>query len=1093
MSAGPANYRYPGPHFFRDHGLDRLLFCGRTSEATRLLQLVLAEDLVVIYAKSGTGKTSLINATLLEPLRGKHFLPVVARVNDLKVRPSASVFEAVRRQAAAEDLELVDGDPSSLLRYFQTVEIWREDVLITPVVILDQFEELFTIQPPEARRAFVHELAVAHGRDIDVRHTGSSVHDPSEDGRAPLKLVISIREDSLGELEELALNIPDILRNRFRLGPLSDAEAQDAIVKPAGVVDGRLATPPFEWDAATVTRLITFLHQRRVAGRVDVAPHLEPFQLQLICQHVERLVRDRAAARQPLAPIDYEKDIGGDTGARRIVRGFYEDQIESLATAHPRRRLRRLCEHGLITARGRRAMLDEQTILKDFKLAKAALDALVERHVLRAEPRGDEVRYEISHDTLLEPIVEARTERRDTRTKRVVAAVVTVLLVAGVTAGVLAQSDWYLHWRTRQEGAEFVNRLRGEKDSSVLSWAIALAWADQPVMAKQAVESIEERSIRAAGFLQMPGAFDAIDSDEGEPLIDSLFKSAMAIAQRVPSATDRVLLVIQIGSEAERLGRAEAATAAWNALPKMSATQPDAALLVAELLRNAGALSEKTSLSALRPQLARDIGANVLEMLTDPPADPDSTETRSPDKLAAAGDALLGALPAHDELAGQLVSALSLAPAKVRMPQERVIVAARVAATLAAHGRRADAARVLERALPDLAALDVNDRVETLAGFVWQFHMIGNAPAARQNAQALLRLVESSREVRAGTIAAAVSTLSPSKPDEPVDSELQAVVERLSRHALKLAGNEPSFDVVGTYSSLSRVSGTRVPRTLWLALAEKPDVDKTEVAAGLWMAGYRDEALALAKRLNPGQSAIALLRLAHLSEPSGRQALVEEVIAMARTLDSPLDRGGLLADGVAWYVHEKKWSEALALVVSEPDAKARQEMTVELLPGVRDETSARDVMAFVAGLPRLSPLPGTAQAQAAGGAAPDAVDFATRESVLRLTLLEAALRVRVLKGFDDAVRQDLVSTTEMARSLEAVSRQEWLVRLAKLAARHGDVPLARQLAAEVVDEGERLEIYASVMRASAARQNPELMERIYKNEPNILPKAGGRW
>ena len=74
--------RYPGSRPFADNDLDRLLFKGREHEKKALLHLILAEDLVLLYAKSGMGKTSLLNAGILEQLRDEEYFPVVLRLND---------------------------------------------------------------------------------------------------------------------------------------------------------------------------------------------------------------------------------------------------------------------------------------------------------------------------------------------------------------------------------------------------------------------------------------------------------------------------------------------------------------------------------------------------------------------------------------------------------------------------------------------------------------------------------------------------------------------------------------------------------------------------------------------------------------------------------------------------------------------------------------------------------------------------------------------------------------------------------------------------------------------------------------------------
>src|SRR5690349_12629749 len=68
---------YPGPQpFTRDQ---RDYFFGRDAEARELATLLVAERVVLLYSPSGAGKTSLIQARLLDALEQKRFevLPVV--------------------------------------------------------------------------------------------------------------------------------------------------------------------------------------------------------------------------------------------------------------------------------------------------------------------------------------------------------------------------------------------------------------------------------------------------------------------------------------------------------------------------------------------------------------------------------------------------------------------------------------------------------------------------------------------------------------------------------------------------------------------------------------------------------------------------------------------------------------------------------------------------------------------------------------------------------------------------------------------------------------------------------------------------------
>ena len=84
MSADPQN-PYIGPRTFRkDEGH---LFFGRDREAADLEALVASEKLVLFYAQSGAGKSSLLSARLIPSLEEKLFevLPVARLGGDAPV------------------------------------------------------------------------------------------------------------------------------------------------------------------------------------------------------------------------------------------------------------------------------------------------------------------------------------------------------------------------------------------------------------------------------------------------------------------------------------------------------------------------------------------------------------------------------------------------------------------------------------------------------------------------------------------------------------------------------------------------------------------------------------------------------------------------------------------------------------------------------------------------------------------------------------------------------------------------------------------------------------------------------------------------
>ena len=131
--------RYPGAQPFSDNEFSRKLFFGRDQASTALTDQILANRMVVVYAKSGLGKTSLLNAGVAPRLRDDRYLPLFVRVNDVEQGPFASVLDGIRSEAERQRVEYVRGTAGSLWSFFKTVEFWQGDLLLTPVLILDQF------------------------------------------------------------------------------------------------------------------------------------------------------------------------------------------------------------------------------------------------------------------------------------------------------------------------------------------------------------------------------------------------------------------------------------------------------------------------------------------------------------------------------------------------------------------------------------------------------------------------------------------------------------------------------------------------------------------------------------------------------------------------------------------------------------------------------------------------------------------------------------------------------------------------------------------------------------------------------------------
>jgi tetratricopeptide (TPR) repeat protein len=411
--------RYPGTRPFSDSEEDRRLFFGRSQETERLFLRVLSVDLLVLFGRSGLGKTSLLRAGLFPRLRSKEYLPVTVRLNTPGEPVGTTVARAIDRACEAEGLDPPKVAAADLPMVLAKTIVWRKDVLLTPVLVLDQFEEVFTLHDPGFRTQVANEIGALVFRRGNAGESGTRAS-------FPFKLIISLREDFLGALEEMTAQVPNLFHERIRVQPFGEAAAREAITGPAAVEDvsgAPFTVAPFAYAPELLDEILGYLR-----GSFGV---IEPFQLQLLCRRAEeaaeRLQRS-AAGPVRLVPGSF----GSEFRYEQVLRDFYRDVLSELPRAQ-RLRAARLCEEGLLDRSGHRLMLEATQIESEYRVRPATLTWLTEERVLLREQRRESVFYEIGHDRLAESIAQNRRFRIPRRYRRALwtgAVVVPLLLGA---------------------------------------------------------------------------------------------------------------------------------------------------------------------------------------------------------------------------------------------------------------------------------------------------------------------------------------------------------------------------------------------------------------------------------------------------------------------------------------------------------------------------------------------------------------------------------------------------------------------------------------------------------------------------------------
>jgi uncharacterized protein YjbI with pentapeptide repeats len=485
--SGAPSGPYPGLVPFQDNSVDRSLFYGRDREADDLYGLVVTKPLSVLYGRSGVGKSSLINARVIEKLRRNHMFPVTVRLSQPPATVMSGIISSFIAEAASQGVKLrqVRQCGDTLWEFFAFTQFLSDDGELRPVLIVDQFEELFSVirvQDPKRERDFVTQFAdLVRGRipervRRDLEASLKLQNDEPEqraflvtllyEHSAPaVNVLLSLREDYLPELESLRSEIPTVFHSTFRLIPLSRENARLAIEKPPQRKDILGENGSFAFSGGVVDDILEFLsRQRTYDGKITFGP-IEPAHLQIVCAELDR----RRRVRQQVTITS--RDLNKHKGMRRILKRHYRmalrafHRLRILAVKGGRRRLfvrpraavRRLCEIGLITRGGRqRNTLMRDAILEQFDVTEDDLEKLVNLRILRVDWRVDAPFFELSHDVLVEPV---GSWHRWYQLRRIGAAVLFVLsLLAAVPA-----------WRIWQQSFGYRRSLSMLKSSAARS------------------------------------------------------------------------------------------------------------------------------------------------------------------------------------------------------------------------------------------------------------------------------------------------------------------------------------------------------------------------------------------------------------------------------------------------------------------------------------------------------------------------------------------------------------------------------------------------------------------------------------------------
>jgi len=358
---------------------DARFYVGREAETADALERLRTSRFLAVLGASGNGKSSLVRAGIVPALR-TGALPGSERWPIAAMTPGADPLQALSAALGRMGLDEESSEPAEFSAYGAALDQWvgravARSASTGAVLVVDQFEEIFTVCPnPEARAAFIENLTYA--ATIPA-------------GR--LVVILAMRADFVPRCAEHAHLRALLGEEQLIVGPLDPAGLRRVIEEPARRVGLQLEPG--------LARTI----MEDVVDRPGALPLLEYLLLDLW----------RARRGTTLTLAAYTASGGVDGALAKRANAAY-DSLSSQRQAIARRVLLRLIQPGEGSEDTRRRVeVDELVTSPSERDDLAAVVALLATERLVTTDQGPaadgEPTVEITHEALIRGWPELRT------------------------------------------------------------------------------------------------------------------------------------------------------------------------------------------------------------------------------------------------------------------------------------------------------------------------------------------------------------------------------------------------------------------------------------------------------------------------------------------------------------------------------------------------------------------------------------------------------------------------------------------------------------------------------------------------------------
>ena len=376
-------------------------FWGKSVEAEQLFYEIYDNSATIVYGPSGVGKSSLLRAGVFPKLRTKQFFPIYVRLTHNKNNCpymeqiiSAIKAECEKSFCSVEEIAPLPADAKeNLWTWFHRHKFSDVlDVQIRPVLVFDQFEEIFTIS--EKDKSEIQDI-ITQICDIAGDHLPADLERVLNENNLPLpfpataeyRVVLSLRNDFVSHIDEISHKCPVLRNNRISVKPMKVKNAREVVYneKTKNIVSQVVAE-----------KIIQAVSEHSLK---DNKPDcfIEPALLSLFCEQIN-LCRIKYGLSEITEEL-VEENKGN------ILANFYDTAMHKISVSACEK-----LEDNLISDSGFRLLKAVDDLLQ-LGIEDSEIKELVNARLLRSDVRNGVHYVELCHDIMLPVIAQRRNMR----------------------------------------------------------------------------------------------------------------------------------------------------------------------------------------------------------------------------------------------------------------------------------------------------------------------------------------------------------------------------------------------------------------------------------------------------------------------------------------------------------------------------------------------------------------------------------------------------------------------------------------------------------------------------------------------------------